>query len=50
MRRNRFFHLLRFLHFSDSRNEPDKTEENYEKIWKTGTVFDKLSTKETQTV
>jgi hypothetical protein len=25
LNKNRFFHILRFLHFSDKRNEPDET-------------------------
>jgi hypothetical protein len=50
MKQNRFFHILRFLYFSDNRNEPDETDENYYRLWKMRTIFDKLDTKETQTV
>jgi hypothetical protein len=32
MKWDRFFHILRFLLFSDNRNEPDKTGENYDKF------------------
>jgi hypothetical protein len=32
------------------RNEPDETDENYDMSWKTRTVFDKLNTKQRQTV
>jgi hypothetical protein len=32
MKQDRFFHILRFLHFSDNRNEPDKTGKNYDKF------------------
>jgi hypothetical protein len=28
--RDRFFRVLRFIHFRDNTNEPDKTDENYE--------------------
>jgi hypothetical protein len=34
MKRDRFLHILRFLHFSDNRNEIDKTEENCDRLWK----------------
>jgi hypothetical protein len=43
MKRDRFFHILRFLHFSDNRNYPDKTDENYDRLWKMRTIFDKLN-------
>jgi hypothetical protein len=37
------FHILRFLHFSDNTNEPGKTNENYDSLWKITTIFDKLN-------
>jgi hypothetical protein len=43
MKGNRIFHILRFLHFSDNRNKPDKGDESYYRLWKLGTIFDKLS-------
>jgi hypothetical protein len=43
MKRGRFLHILRFPHFSDNRNEPDKTDENYDRLWKMRTIFDKLN-------
>jgi hypothetical protein len=43
MKRDIFLHFLRFLHFSDNKNEPDKTDENYERLWKIRTIFDKLN-------
>jgi len=43
MKRDRFCHILRFLHFSDNKNECDKTDENYVWLWKMGTIFDRLS-------
>jgi hypothetical protein len=43
MKWGRFFHVLRFLHFSDKKNEPDETNENYDRLWKMRIIFDKLS-------
>jgi hypothetical protein len=43
MRRNRFFHILRFLYFNDNTNEPNKIDENYDPLWKMRAIFDKLS-------
>jgi hypothetical protein len=50
MKQNSLFHILRFLHFSDNRNEPDETDENYDRLWKMRTIFGKLNTMETQMV
>jgi len=38
----RFYHIHRFLHFSDHKNDPDKTDENYDQMWKMRAIFDKL--------
>jgi hypothetical protein len=46
----RFFHILKFLHFSDNRDEWDETDENYDKLWKMRTIFGKPDSKETQMV
>jgi hypothetical protein len=43
MKRDRFFHILRFLAFSNNRNEPDKTDENYDRLWKMRTISDKIN-------
>jgi hypothetical protein len=43
MNQERFLHILRFLHFSDNRNKPDKTDENYDRLWKMRTIIDKLN-------
>jgi hypothetical protein len=40
MKRDRFLHILRFLHFSDNKNEPYKTDENHDRLWKMRTIFD----------
>jgi predicted nucleotidyltransferase len=42
MKRDIFLNFLRFLYFSD-KNEPDKTAENYDRLWKMRTIFDKLN-------
>jgi hypothetical protein len=42
MTRDRFLHILRFLHFADNSERPDQDEE-YDQLWKLTTVFDTLS-------
>jgi len=42
MTRDRFLHILRFLHFADNSQRPDNGEE-YDRLWKLRTVFDKLN-------
>jgi len=42
MTRDRFLHILRFLHFADNSQRPDEGEE-YDRVWKLSTVFDKLN-------
>ena len=39
MTRDRFLHILRFLHFADNSQSPDQGEE-YDLLWKLRTVFD----------
>jgi len=41
MARDRFLHVMRFLHFADNSQRPDEGEE-YDRLWKLRTVFDKL--------
>src|SRR5215510_12576011 len=45
MKRDRFFHILRFLHFTDNKNEPDMTDENSDRLWKMRHLFDILNHK-----
>lgn len=45
MLRERFFHILRFIHFSDNNNAPNKQDSNYDKLWKIRNIFDKLNNK-----
>jgi len=42
MTRDRFLHILHFLHFADNSQSPDEGEE-YDQLWKLRTVFDKLN-------
>ena len=39
---DRFLNILRFLHFADNSQRPDKGEE-YDRLWKLKTVSDKLN-------
>jgi len=41
MTRDRFLHILRFLHFADNSQRTDQSEE-YDRLWKLRTVFDTL--------
>jgi len=34
MKQDRFFHIFRFLHFTDNKNEPDMPHENSDQLWK----------------
>jgi len=45
MKRDRFFHILRFLHFTDKRIEPDMTDENADRLWKMRKLFQILNEK-----
>jgi len=42
MPRDRFLHILCFLHFAYNSQRPDKGEE-YDRLWTLRTVFDKLN-------
>jgi hypothetical protein len=45
MKRDRFLHILRFLHFIDNKNEPDVTDVNSDRLWKMRNLFDILKEK-----
>ena len=45
MKRDRFLHILRFLHFTDNKNEPDVTDVNSDRLWKMRNLFDILKEK-----
>jgi hypothetical protein len=32
MKRDRFFHMLRYLHLTDNRDEPDKKDDNFDRL------------------
>ena len=43
MNRDRYLHILRYLHFTDNRNEPDTTDENFDRLWKIRDLFEILN-------
>ena len=43
MKRDRYLHILRYLHFTDTRNEPDRTDENFDRLWKIRDLFEMLN-------
>ena len=44
-KRDRFFHILCFLHFTRNRNEPDMRDENSDRLWKMRKLFEILNEK-----
>jgi len=34
MKQDRYLHILGYLNFTDNRNEPDRTDENFDRLWK----------------
>jgi len=42
MTRDRFLHILHFLHFADNSQRPDEGKE-YDRLWKLRTVFDTIN-------
>jgi len=38
-----YLHILRYSHFTDSRNDPDRTDENFDRLWKIRDLFDVLN-------
>ena len=45
MARDRFFHILQFLHFEDNDNPPSCDDPDYDRLWKKRKIFDTLSNK-----
>ena len=45
MKWDRYFHILRFLHFTDNKNEPDMMDENSDQLWKMRNLFEILNEK-----
>ena len=40
MKRDRYWHILRFLHFTDNRNDTHNTDKNFGRMWKMRNVFE----------
>lgn len=45
MSRDRFLHILRFLHFSDNNDAPNREDQNHDRLWKIRKIFDILNNK-----
>ena len=45
MPRNRYLHILHFLHFTVNKIIPDMKDENYDRLWKIRNLFDILNDK-----
>jgi hypothetical protein len=43
LKRDRFLHILRYLHFTDNSLEIDRQADNYDRLWKIRTIFDTLN-------
>jgi hypothetical protein len=48
MKRDRYFHMLHFLHFTDNKKETDMTDESSDRLWKMRYLFDILKEKFSQ--
>jgi hypothetical protein len=42
---NRFFHILRYLHFENNNHPPNHDDPDYERLWKIRKIFDALNNK-----
>jgi hypothetical protein len=40
MKRNRYWHILRFLHFTDNRNDTQKADKSVGRMWKMRNIFE----------
>jgi len=43
MKRDQYLHILCYLHFTDNRNEPGRTDENFDRLWKIRDLFEILN-------
>ena len=43
MKRDQYLHILLYLHFADNRNEPGRTDENFDRLWKIRDLFEILT-------
>jgi hypothetical protein len=41
--RDRFFHILRFLHFQKNHNPPNRDDPHYDRLWKIRNIFETLN-------
>jgi len=42
---DRFFHILKFLHFENKDNPPKRDDPQYDRLWKIRNIFDTLNNK-----
>jgi hypothetical protein len=42
-KRDRYIHILRFVHFTDKKNEPDMTDEYSDRLWNMRNLYDILN-------
>jgi hypothetical protein len=40
MKQDRLYHILRYLQFTHNRGKPEKRHDNFDRLWKIGTIFD----------
>ena len=45
MARDRFFHILRYLHFENNGDPPNHDDPDYDRLWKIRRIFDTLNNK-----
>lgn len=45
MARDRFLHILRFIHFSNNDDPPSREDPGYDRLWKIRNIFDNLNNK-----
>ena len=43
MKRDRYLHILRYLHFTDTKNEPDRPDEKFDGLWNIRDLFEILN-------
>jgi len=43
MKWDQYLHVLHYLHFTDNRNEPDRTDTNFDRLWKIQDMFEILN-------
>jgi len=43
MKWDRYLHILRYLHFTDNKNEPDRTGKKFDRLWKLRDLFEILN-------